>query len=82
MNGLISACVPSATQVRLLDVGCVRVVDVNQLLTLPEHFLRIPAQVVEAYICGVKPWDRDQDWPEDVRGCVSVWSEAVGQRWM
>ena len=53
-------------------------VDVNQLLTLPEHFVRIPVQVVEAYICGLKPCDRDQDWPEEVSGgcrmgCVSVY---------
>ena len=53
-------------QVRLIDVGCVQVVDVNQLLTLPEHFLQIPAQVVEAFICGIKPCDGDPDWPEEV----------------
>ena len=57
---------------RLLDVGCVHVVDVNQLLTLPEHFVRIPVQVVEVYVCGVRPCDRDQDWPEEVGMCVCV----------
>ena len=42
-------------------------VDVNQLLTLPEHLLQIPAQVVETFICGIKPCDGDVDWPEEVR---------------
>lgn len=51
-------------------MGCVHVVDVNQLLTLPEHFVRIPVQVVEVYVCGVRPCDRDQDWPEEV--CLYV----------
>ena len=53
-------------------MGCVHVVDVNQLLTLPEHFVRIPVQVVEVYVCGVRPCDRDQDWPEEVGMCVCV----------
>ena len=53
-------------------MGCVHVVDVNQLLTLPEHFVRIPVQVVEVYVCGVRPCDRDQDWPEEVGVCVCV----------
>ena len=52
---------------RLIDVGCVRVVDVNQLLTLPADLLAIPAQAVEACICGIKPCDDDMDWPLQVR---------------
>lgn len=53
-------------QVRLIDVGCVLVVDVNQLLSLPEKFLKIPYQVIEVYMCGLKPCDQDLDWPVEV----------------
>ena len=57
-------------------MGCVHVVDVNRLLTLPDHFVRIPVQVVEVYVCGVRPCDRDQDWPEEVCLCVCVRREG------
>lgn len=42
-----------------------RIVDVNQLLTLPSSLLKVPAQVFEVYLCGVKPRDLDTDWPEE-----------------
>ena len=51
---------------RLIDVGCVLIVDVNQLLTLPERFLRVPLQVMEVFMCGLKPCDKDLDWPVEV----------------
>ena len=63
---LLSVLYSCQHQVRLIDVGCVQVVDVNQLLTLPKHFLQIPAQVIETFICGVRPCDEDVDWPEEV----------------
>lgn len=53
-------------QVRLIDVGSVRIVDVNQLLVLPDQFLKIPAQVFEVFLCGVVPRDNDRDWSEEV----------------
>jgi hypothetical protein len=43
----------------------VRIVDVNQLLTLPSSLLKVPAHVFEVYLCGVKPRDLDTDWPEE-----------------
>ena len=43
-----------------------RIVDVNQLLTLPDKFLTTPPLVVEAYICGLRPLDQDKDWPPEV----------------
>lgn len=42
-----------------------RIVDVNQLLTLPSSLLKVPAHVFEVYLCGVKPRDLDTDWPEE-----------------
>lgn len=32
-------------QVRLIDVGLTRIVDINQLWQLPEHFKTVPRQV-------------------------------------
>lgn len=52
-------------QIRCIDTGVVRIVDVNQLLTLPSSLLKVPAHVFEAYLCGVKPRDLDTDWPEE-----------------
>jgi hypothetical protein len=56
-------------QVRMIDIGSSQIVDVNQLLFLPQRFLIVPAQVVEVYIVGIKPKDRDLDWPFEV--CIS-----------
>ena len=56
-------------QVRLIDVGCVQVVDVNQLLSLPNCFLCIPPQVFEVFVCGLKPNDSDLDWSNEVMCC-------------
>lgn len=56
---------------RLIDVGSVQIVDVNQLLVLPEHFLEVPTQVIETFLCGVVPLDSDQDWSEEVLVIVS-----------
>ena len=42
-----------------------RIVDVNQLLTVPSSLLKVPAQVFEVYLCGVKPRDLDTDWAEE-----------------
>ena len=41
-------------------------VEVSQLLILPKQFLELPPQVVEAFICEVKPKDEDLDWPVEV----------------
>ena len=53
-------------QVRLIDVGCSKVVDINQLLYLPQEFVQVPTQVVEAYLSGIVPKDGDIDWPDEV----------------
>ena len=58
-------------QVRLIDTGEVEVVDVSQLLTLPDQFLSHPPLVVEAVVCGVVPCDEDTDWPPPVSIVVS-----------
>lgn len=34
-------------QVQLIDVGMIRIVDINQLWNLPEHFKLIPRQVTQ-----------------------------------
>jgi len=41
-------------------------VEVSQLLVLPHRFVALPPQVLEAYICNIKPRDGDQDWPLEV----------------
>ena len=56
-------------QVRLIDVGNVEVVDVSQLLCLPQTFVTMPPQVLEVYLCGIKPRDGDLDWPFEVISC-------------
>lgn len=40
--------------------------DLNQLLELPEEFLSTPAQVIEVFLCGIKPVERDEDWSQEV----------------
>lgn len=51
---------------RLIDVGSVQIVDVNQLLVLPDELLKVPAHVFEVFLCGVIPLDNDRDWSEEV----------------
>ena len=63
---LIMLLGPHDFQIRCIDTGVIRVVDVNQLLTLPPKLMDYPAQVFEVYLCGVKPRDKDADWPEEV----------------
>ena len=50
----------------MIDIGSSQIVDVNQLLFLPQEFVVIPTQVVEVYIAGIKPKDSDLDWPFEV----------------
>ena len=38
----------------------------NQLLTLPPYFIKLPLQVFEVYMCGIKPAESDPDWSEEV----------------
>jgi len=52
--------------VRLIDDGSVQIVDLNQLLVLPDEFTREPAQVIEVFLCGIKPGDKDADWSKEV----------------
>lgn len=40
--------------------------DLNQLLELPAEFLCAPAAVSEVFLCGVRPVERDRDWPLEV----------------
>ena len=47
-------------------MGSVLIVDVNQLLVLPDEFLMVPAQVFEVFLCSVIPLDDDRDWSEEV----------------
>lgn len=61
MDGIVSGY-----QIRLIDVGEVRIVGANELLYLPESFLEVPPRVVEAYLSGIKPKDNDLDWPFQV----------------
>jgi superfamily II DNA/RNA helicase len=49
--------------VRLIDVGEAKIVDVSQLLELPQHLLAPPANVFEIFVCRIKPSDCDPDWP-------------------
>ena len=58
-------------QVRTIDIGASEIVDVNQLLFLPQEFITIPTQVVEVYINGIKPKDEDLDWPSEVT-CAAI----------
>ena len=51
---------------RLIDLGRIEVVDVNQLLFLPQELIDIPAQVIEVYLCRIKPRDNDMDWSQEV----------------
>ena len=53
-------------QVRLIDLGHIEIVDVNQLLHLPQEFIEIPTQVIEVFLCRIKPRDNDTDWPQEV----------------
>ncbi|XP_064393953.1 putative ATP-dependent RNA helicase TDRD12 isoform X2 [Halichondria panicea] len=52
-------------RVRLIDHGSVQIVDLNQLLELPDEFLTIPAQVTEVFLCGLRPGDKDKDWSQE-----------------
>lgn len=52
---------------RLVDRGDVLVVDVNQLLILPDEYKTTPPLVIEAYVCGLRPLDHDIDWPPEVQ---------------
>lgn len=51
----------------MIDIGSVKIVEVSQLLNMPKKFMKLAPQVVEAYICGIKPKDHDMDWPSEVR---------------
>ena len=42
------------------------IVDVNQLFELPPCFKSYPRQVVESYVCKVKPNDQDTDFSPQV----------------
>ena len=67
-----SSCLfPTADQVRLIDSGAVDVVDVSQLLTLPDHLLARAPLVVEVVVCGIVPCDDDTDWPPPVSTGIS-----------
>ena len=50
----------------MIDIGNMETVEVTQLLVLPKKFMALPPQVMEAYICNIKPKDGDQDWPLEV----------------
>lgn len=47
-------------------MGSSEIVDVSQLMYLPQKFMEVPSQVVELYISGIKPKDNDLDWPIEV----------------
>lgn len=59
-----------------MDNGLVTVVDVNQLLTLPEQFLIVPPLVVEVIVCGLQPMDRDIYWSPKVSCSYSALVES------
>lgn len=69
----LSPSPPPSPQVRLIDIGEARIVDVSQLLPLPNFLLTQPALVFEVYVCGVRPTDFDPDWPPQVglTTCIS-----------
>ena len=56
----------SSLQIRLIDIGAICIVDVNQLLTLPSQFMTTPPLVIEAFVCGLIAHDKDIDWSPEV----------------
>ena len=62
----LSLSLSLSEKVRLIDIGEARVVDVSQLLELPQHLLAPPANVFEIFVCRTKPADSDPDWPPEV----------------
>ncbi|KAL5457692.1 hypothetical protein EMCRGX_G034978 [Ephydatia muelleri] len=57
-------------RVRLIDLGHIEIVDVNQLLHLPQEFIEIPTQVIEVFLCRIKPRDNDTDWPQEANDLI------------
>ncbi|XP_071959339.1 uncharacterized protein [Antedon mediterranea] len=56
--------------VQLVDNGRFEVVTVNKLLNLPAHLYHIPFQVVEVFLCHLKPKDKDTDWTNQASAFV------------
>ncbi|KAK3094560.1 hypothetical protein FSP39_003420 [Pinctada imbricata] len=48
--------------VHFVDEGRFEDVSMDKLFELPPHLHTIPFQVMEAYICRIRPVDKDEDW--------------------
>ncbi|XP_033107730.1 uncharacterized protein LOC117109479 isoform X2 [Anneissia japonica] len=56
--------------VQLVDNGRFEVVATDNLLGLPAHLYHIPFQVVEVFLCHLRPKDQDTDWTNQASAFV------------
>ncbi|XP_065910121.1 putative ATP-dependent RNA helicase TDRD12 isoform X2 [Dysidea avara] len=52
-------------KVQLIDSGSTRIVDANQIWSLPENFKTIPRQAIEIFMHGVKPAAGNGSWSSE-----------------
>lgn len=53
------------------------VIQVYQLLALPEGLQKLPPQVVDIFLCNVIPCDFDTDWSETANCKMNDWINDI-----
>jgi hypothetical protein len=47
------------------------------LLYLPEELRKVKPQVVDVYLCGLMPNEKESEWDKEVTNMMSVWIEST-----